>query len=343
MLEVNILYAVFLSSLSLLVITINLAVIWVFSVEQSLREKPSDLLILNLSIIELIQGFTLLMFPAHQFVLGAWKYGKIGCKLYAFFGDSTAFGSLMILVALSTDRLLLVWVEYPKYLKIQSRQNIHIIILICWICSMIPMAIEIGLWEHAMDYPVVGHIYYEYECLSPMRRLEIISLIFFAFFILSPVLLVTSFSAAFLCLLQRRLVKSYRKTPYSVKTNEMTPRSAQISVEVEKGSETSVSTNPSTSTSNLTKSPISGTLQKRYIRPAVTLGALVLAMLICFLPYCCYVIISAFCPFCTRGADPTILHSLLILQHFNAFMGPLFYAMTQRKIKAYFKKKLQCI
>ena len=212
--EINIFYAVFLSILSCLILACNTLIIWAFWKDPSLREKPSDLLILNLSIFDLALGFVLIIFSSHQFVFGEWKYQEFGCKIYVFFGDITGFGSLLALVMISTDRLLLVGMEYPRYLKTQSRPHIHATIFACWLCSLIPMTIEIGLWEKAKEFDqFFTHIDLDTVCSSPIRRIESISLVFFALFIAGPVVIVTVFSTAFLFLLKRRLTDK-RKSPY---------------------------------------------------------------------------------------------------------------------------------
>ena len=75
--------------------------------------------------------------------------------------------------------------------------------------------------------------------------------------------------------------------------------------------------------------------RNRYVKAAVTLGALVVAVNICVLPFILYVIIvSFFCPQCSNGFIRDILANILYM---NSCLNPILYAATMSKIRRFYK------
>ena len=80
--------------------------------------------------------------------------------------------------------------------------------------------------------------------------------------------------------------------------------------------------------------------KSRYVKPAITLAVLVGAMAISNLPYCTFLVVIAFCSSCR---DPIMVRYWLLVCQLNSLLDPLFYTLTQRKIREYYKKKFQYI
>ena len=315
--EGNFFFAIFIPTLCFFISIGNLGTIIAFWKLPSMREKPSELLILSLSCGDFITGFIVIpLFSPVYITPGYWPFKEITCRIFIFFMDLAVHVSLFSLCMISIDRLLLVLKEYPQYMKIQTHPRIQITLAIGWTISMITGFIEVSLWNIAKRLDKsAGEIDYTVYCLSPPRRMQEFALPFFLLLYLFPVLLVCGLSTAFFCLLYKRLSKSW-----GMRAESQLPHS-------------------SSSSSSVISSDSSIHHQRnRYVKPAITLLALVSAMALCMLPYTFHVLaVEVFCPEC---ADYHTLYSLLLLQFCNACLDPFMYAMTQRKIQKFYKLKL---
>ena len=314
--EINLFYLIFIPTICFLIILGNSATIVAFWKLPSLRNKPSDLLILHLSITDLITGlFVIPIFSPNYITPGHWPLGELGCRFIA--GppyNISIHTSLLLLLAISIDRFLLVSTKYPHYLKIQSKKHVNMEIACCWMISVLSILTEQATWDISKTLDVsAASVNFDVACLSPPRRMKSFSLTFFLILHFMPVMLVCGFSIAFLCLLRVRLRKN------------------RISA-----APTSVASPPSVlSQHNQNETPDEGSLRtmtrSRYIKPALSLIALVSAMAVCVLPYAIYVMTTEL--ICPRCNDIVVLYRLLFLQFCNACLDPFLYALTQRKIK----------
>ena len=92
------------------------------------------------------------------------------------------------------------------------------------------------------------------------------------------------------------------------------------------------------STNDSTVGPCASAIvpQKRYLKAATTMGALVIVLNLCLLPYILYSLItSLFCPECTSG---TVRDMLMYVVRLNSFVNPILYAATMSKIRLFYKK-----
>ncbi len=319
----NLFFAILIPSICFLTVIGNLGTIYAFWRLPSLREKPSEFLILHLSFADLISGFLATSFFSPTYITpGQWPFGETGCRLVGVpftLGTNT---SLLLLLSISMDRFLLVFKEYPKYIKIQSKSRINMTIVCCWGIGVLSAVAEQIMWDLAKTIDSgAANIPFDVVCLSPPRRVQAFSLTLFLGLYFIPVMLVCGLSIAFLILLRARLIKNKVGTTQS----------------------TSHSTAPDNNSNNEQPS-MNATgnheskkfrARNRYIKPALSLIALVSGMAICMLPYSFYIItIELFCPECT---DIDTLYALLLLQFCNAGLDPFLYALTQRKIQ-----KLYC-
>ena len=325
---VNIFYAIFIPILWFLITIGNLGTIIAFWKLPSLRDKPSELLILSLSCADFITGFIIIPLISPIYITpGYWPFKEMSCRIFIFFMDLAVHASLFTLCMISIDRLLLVLKEYPQYMKIQTHFRIQTTLAIGWTSSMITGIIEVTLWEIAKDLDEsAGLIDYTQYCLSPPRRMQEFALSFFLMLYFLPVLLVCGLSTVFFCLLYKRLNKSW-KMRAEAQIPPLNLRAVQRHV------------SPSSLVHQDSQQTMSSQQRNRYIKPAITLLALVTAMATCMLPYSFHVIVvEVFCPEC---ANYHILYSLLLLQFCNACLDPFMYAMTQKKIQTFYKAHLR--
>ncbi len=303
--SVNIFFAIFIPGLSLFTVLGNVAIIVAFWKLPALRSKPGELLILNLALVDFSTGLiTLPLWSAAYITPWSWPFGENGCRVTAAFNNITVHGSLFAIMTISVDRVFLVLMEYPKYLKIQSYKRVYTTIAACWIFAISTVIPQQAIWNYAKIIDKTAReINFEKLCLFPPRRLQIYSSTVFLCLYCLPVILLCLLSMAFLWLLHRRLKRNRQIDVHSRRSMESNQQAAVSS-------------------------------QNRYIKPAISLIAVVSAMAICMLPYCFYVIVIELVD--QDRNKPKLLYALLLLQFCNACMDPIFYGMTQRKIRNFY-------
>ena len=333
--DINIGYTTFISIVCFLAVFGNAGTIIAFLQVRGLREKPSDLLVFSLCITDFFIGFVALPLVSPLYTIGYWPLGERICKFDVLFSSLVVNTSLFTLLAISIDRVLLVSLNYSSYVKIQSRRRVIGIILLCWFVSFVSVSIEWGLWNYSKKINIIAaSIPFEFLCLSPSRRIQAFSTAYFIVFILTPVILVAICSVLFLILLHRRLNRNKRRVgPAAASRSTANVVSAQPTL-------STASDNSATSTSASTNDFESGT-RNRYIKPAITLFALVSAMVVSMFPYCCYVIIVE--GFCQKCKNTNVLYGVLILQFCNGCLDPFLYGITQSKIRSFYRAKIKSI
>ena len=326
--KVNVFFATFLPLLSLATIVLNSMTILAFWKLDKLREKPSELLILNLSCADFLTGlFVIPLWSPVYITPKHWPMGEIGCRMAISALNMAIHGSLFALLSISIDRFMLISMDYPRYVHTQTKRTIKFIIATCWCIAVATVAIEMGFWNRAMRMNKdAATIDFNQYCLSPPRRLSRFSLSFFFTLYLIPVIAVCTLSIAFLYRLHQRLQDGEKRR---LRSPSSPP--SQMS-EISSGSE-----------SNQVSLIPARQIHSRYVKPAVTLVALVLAMTICMLPYCLYVIITDIKFICPTCQNVKLLYNLLLLQFCNACLDPFLYAITKGKIRNFYSKLFRSI
>ncbi len=296
--SVNISYAIFVPILIFVITFANILIIAGFVKIPSLRaERPSEVLILNLAIVDLLTGLELSFASPSYVLFDMWPSGELGCRLGSGVFYICIHTSLATLVAISVDRFLLVYNEYPTYLLIQSKYRVRMTIAVCWAVGICSFVVEQSVWNYSKTINEnARNIDFNRVCLVPPRRIYSYSLIVFLLLYITPTMVVTLSSIAFIHTLRKRL--------RSINAVQAVPRS---------------------------------TLRRqshRYTKPAVSLVALVVSMIVCMFPYSFYVIIVNM--FCSECGNPDILYGFVFLQYINAGLDPILYGITHRKIRKYY-------
>ena len=277
---------------------------------------------------------------SHLYITPAgWPLGEIGCVILAFFIDVSMHGTLFALMTISLDRFLLVYLEYPKYIKHVTRRRVYKIVAVGWIFALSTAILEIGFWEKSKG--------------------------------LDETAASIDYSVSFLYQLRKRL----RKYKHSLKTSSGARegmKTAGIGRSASSGKVVSDHADNAASASHpkphslsfsrgttanykieLVHSASSGDLismqvassdrkkgisysviKNRYIKPGVTLVGLVSAMAICMLPYSFYVIIiESGCEHCN---DFKLIYGLLLMQFCNACLDPFIYVLTRKKMRTFY-------
>ena len=101
--QVDVFYAIFYQRVIIVITIMNLASIVAFWSLPSLREKPSELLILNLSCADLLTGMVLLPYGCLQYITHEYEpTGETGCIEGIAFLVFSIHGSLFALTMLTT-------------------------------------------------------------------------------------------------------------------------------------------------------------------------------------------------------------------------------------------------
>ena len=216
----------------------------------------------------------------------------------------------------------------------------------CYIAGIVLIISEQSLWQFAKnDKALSGRLNFGKYCISPPRNLKPFGLFLSFGFYVVPITLVFVMNVVFFALLLRKFRKrkqigdstSVSATVANTTNNAVTIRNQQAS-----------STNDTTQNNEYDNvvhgrdengPEISGGgRNSRYIKPAVTLAVLVGAMAISNLPYCSYLVTIAFCSSCK---NPLMVRIWLLVSQLNALLDPLFYSLTQRKIREFYKSRFQ--
>ena len=308
--QVQIAYAIGIPILCAIIIIGNLGTMYAFWKLPDLWEKPSEMLILSLSFADLMAGIVVVPLLAPLWISpGYWPGGEIACMMCAFSGDVAVLAGLYSLCAISIDRFLLVYKEYPQYMKIQSRRCVKITIAIVWGMALLTGTIEMLLWDVAKNR--INEIEYDFtftkRCLTPTRRIKSFAVTLFVIASFVPVAVVSAFSAIFFVLLRKRLKKSRgMRAESQIATSDAMAQQAMKRQQ-----------------------------RKQYIKPAIVLLVLDLAMAVSMLPYWTYnVIVQVFCPECL---DLSSLYLVLLAEYFNSLLDPFLYVLTQRQIQRFYK------
>ncbi len=314
----------------------NVATIYAYYHERGLREKPSDLLVLNLSIADLGIGMFCMPFAISNHICDCWMTKEIGCRIWVVLSDIFVFAGVASVIAISMDRFLLVAREYSTYLRIQNKSRIKITIMLCWSFPIIPLTLDHGLWNYAKKLPNARFVDFTYTCLSPSREIFSVTLIISIIGSFIPLAIIGTLSISFICLLRVRLKKQRQVSiTFPSRTANESERGDR---QTDRGcSHSRVPRSVSTEIEAIVKrTKVSST--NRYIKPAVTFISLIATMGLCSLPYVSYMFASFVCSHCY---SPAMRNRLINLVFFNSFLNPFLYAVTQSKIRKFYWLKIR--
>lgn len=313
-----------------LTVLANIGTSLAFWREPSLRQKPSDLLLVSLTCCDLGMGAIVMPLSA-MYGLGIHVLDETGCRfLWNLPADMFTCVGTLTMMMISRDRYLLVASEYPKYLKIQTRKRITLEISIIWCFSIAVGVLDVSVWDFAKTISMEARLIdFNQYCLSPSKKADIFALPIYLLVVLFPTLAVVAFSVLFMKNLRHRLrqrVGPMMETEQSsaVESNNQHRPSAGRN----NANEVQVHHHHHHNTDARVKN-------RRYIKPAVTLGLLVAAMGLCIGPYCIFNIVAAIlCPACDHPDTRQLLIMIMLL---NSFLNPFLYTMTNSKIRQYFR------
>ena len=309
-----VIFGIVLSITQPVTIIANLLRIIAFMKVPSLQTHTSNLLIFALSIVDMISGIHQLVYNGLPLAFGYYPiFGEIGCMITLFLEYTYICGNVL-LVAISIDRVLLVSMDYSKYVKLMTKFRVKVTIGICFLVCQMAAVFELSLWRYSTrENKNAATINFKAACLFPVRRIEWFGVYLSVCFYFLPLILVGFFSVIFVKRLVKKLGKDKRVAPGSQNTDN------------------SSGNQPSGSSAE----DAANATNKRYIKSAVTLAALVSAMGISMLPYCIYRIVEAL----SGNLRALVANGMYMVSLLNPFLDPLFFAATQKGIREYYGNK----
>ncbi|XP_072039228.1 histamine H3 receptor-like [Amphiura filiformis] len=335
----------------------NAGTIVAFYKVRGLREKPSDLFILSLSCADLLMG-CVITFTVPTYALGYWAWGKTMCQLFAALANIAVIAGILNTLMICWDRYILISKEYPKYVKIQSQRRVIGTITVVWVYSLVTGFIEWVVWDVVKVPETVYEFDFTRECRSPPKHNFVFQTQAFTRNVFLPLLGIEGLSVAFVVLLRRRLHKRMQVTDFefsNTQSQQLQERSDQpggsSTVSRCDAAHTSMSTGGSTSGhsrnigTDSTNMPVnarnaehtSSNPKNRYVKAAITLAALVIALNLCLLPFLLYTLyVSLVCPTCSDRLIRDTLSNIFV--PLNSCINPILYAVTMSKIKRFYKR-----
>ncbi len=336
----------------------NVGTIVAFWKVRGLREKPSNFFILNLSCTDLIMG-VVHIFSISTYAAGYWIWGKTGCQIYVTLANIAVAGGILNTLLICWDRYLLISMEYPKYMKLQSERRVTRIITALWCYIIIGSFIEWMIWDTVKVPQTLYKFDYSQQCRSPPKHNFIFQTLKFSRNVFLPLILIEAFSVAFVVRLRRRLRRGARvrdgadscnlpqgQQPGGLSMNRSnvptvsknTSASATVAITHAHGMASAhTSSNARRSGQTTTNTDVN---QQRYVKAAITFTALIVALNVCLLPFVLYIsLVSLVCPICSNGLIREILGIIVIPM--NSCINPILYAVTMRKIKQFYLKMLR--
>ncbi|XP_054774394.2 octopamine receptor-like [Lytechinus pictus] len=146
-----------LTIISLITIIGNAFVIAAFFTDKRIRDKPSNILILNLSFTDILIGLIILPVNMIYSTLDVWPFGEIVCKVFLFLDYTLCIVSVWTVVLISMDRYWLVKKQL-KYASFQTRRRVVGSLVCVWIaCSTLYAFLVFGWTEIAKDVALVDY------------------------------------------------------------------------------------------------------------------------------------------------------------------------------------------
>ncbi|XP_072037150.1 melanocortin receptor 5-like [Amphiura filiformis] len=235
-------------------------------------------------------------------------------------------------VAISVDRFLLLFWEYPKYLRILTRKRIMCIIGGIWLYGILLGTVELLLWDMLMSPSLHDYFGFIQDCRSPPKHNLVFALVVFIIGLFGPLLAIDSFSIAFFVWLIRKL---HQPMVHPSSNIIMASQNADQSSNMSAAGPSSSSNVPMTHGAAIPRPEADP--NKRYKKAAILLSAIVLAVNICTLPYVLYALITIFCPRCN---NVYLRERLIHLVYLNSCINPFLYAANMIKIRSFYKRIL---
>ncbi len=295
----------------------NALVIAVFVIYREVRDRGSNLYILNLAICDFIIGIIIIPFHNVYRFYGIWPFGEAFCKLYIILDWTSSVMSVWAIVLISYDRFVLV-TKGLEYDKIQTRRKFLWLTGTLWSIYFLRYAIPI------IGYDILlGETWVDYSTTCDTQIDYILGYFIFSFVtsLCLPVLLIAVFNVIVYANIRRR--------------SRGLPRNWASSNAVRPSNSSAADPNscePSSATGSETPGVPrrEGTSNFRKLRrSAITLALIVGVSALCWTPYYISIVLGFF----NIEVKTTISIATYYIWWSNCVWDPLLYVVTNPGIR----------
>lgn len=339
---VMILLSLTLSFLAVLTTAMNCLVITAIIVTRKLHH-PANYLICSLAVTDLLVAVLVMPFSIVYIVKETWVMGQVMCNIWLSVDITCCTCSILHLAAIAVDRYRSITdaVEYSrKRTSLRAAIMISVVWLLAIVVSLPPM-----LWRQQDK---------KNECIIKHDIVLAIYSTFGAFYIPLTLILILYYKIyrAAKTLYQRRgasclkpemngqmLPKCSDREPTSPDT--LSPPEKSVSEPSTEGDRVRIATkspkSPSRRLRSVRRRRISSTREKK---AATTLGLILGAFVICWLPFFIHEVVFNVCKSCARSLEMT--NFLTWLGYLNSLINPLIYTIFNEDFKRAFQKLIKC-
>ncbi|XP_048458925.1 5-hydroxytryptamine receptor 1F [Rhincodon typus] len=344
----KVLISLSLSVLTIMTTLINSLVISAIIVTRKLHH-PANYLICSLAVTDLLVAVLVMPFNIIYTVRETWVMGQVVCNIWLSVDITCCTCSILHLAAIALDRYRAI-TDAVEYAQKRTPKRAGIMITVVWVISIF-ISMPPLFWRHQGNNK-------EDECLIKHEHLVYtIYSTFGAFYIPLGLILILYYK------IYRAAKTLYHKRSASKHTNEdvngkmssitirsprtpstlcMSEKSISDPLTIEDGDKihiTAKSLNPSTSQQEKLwkRNKISGTRERK---AATTLGLILGAFVICWLPFFLKELIVNVCESCY--ISPEMTDFLTWLGYLNSLINPLIYTIFNEDFKKAFQKLVRC-
>ncbi|KRK04061.1 octopamine receptor beta-1R isoform X1 [Drosophila yakuba] len=275
--------------------------------------------VVSLAVADMLVALCAMTFNASVMISGKWMFGSVMCDMWNSFDVYFSTASIMHLCCISVDRYYAI-VQPLDYPLIMTQRRVFIMLLMVWLSPALLSFLPIcsGWYTTTENYKYLKsnpHI-----CEFKVNKAYAIVSSSMSFWIPGIVM----------------LSMYYRIYQEADRQERLVYRSKVAALLLEKHLQISQIPKPRPSI-QVEQSTISTMRRER--KAARTLGIIMSAFLICWLPFFLWYIVSSLCDSCIT---PRLLVGILFwIGYFNSALNPIIYAYFNRDFRAAFKKTLK--
>ncbi|XP_062862746.1 5-hydroxytryptamine receptor 1F [Trichomycterus rosablanca] len=338
-----ILLSVILSVFAVLTTVLNSLVITAIIITRKLHH-PANYLICSLAVTDLLVAILVMPFSIIYIVKETWVMGQVMCTIWLSVDVTCCTCSILHLAAIAVDRYRAI-TDAVEYSRKRTSWRAAVMIVIVWILSVL-ISLPPVLWRYHNGKPDN-----ETECLIKHDHIAFtIYSTFGAFYIPLLVILILYYRIyrAAQILYHKRGTSHLKKIEtngHKIPREQPSPETlsppekslSEPSTECERGRITTTSPNVRSRGRSIKRHRISGTRERK---AAMTLGLIIGAFVICWLPFFIHEVIANTCSNFTPSNE--IATFLTWLGYLNSLINPLIYTIFNEDFKKAFKKVIKC-
>ncbi|KAI4872433.1 hypothetical protein NFI96_010143 [Prochilodus magdalenae] len=338
-----ILLSLTLSVLAVLTTAINSLVITAIIVTRKLHH-PANYLICSLAVTDLLVAILVMPFSIIYIVKETWVMGQVMCNIWLSVDITCCTCSILHLAAIAVDRYRAI-TDAVEYSRKRTSARAAVMISVVWLLSIL-ISLPPLLWrQHKEDECLIKHDHIAFMIYSTFGA-------FYIPLILILILYYKIYRAAKILYHKRgtsRLAKTEMNGHMIPKCSDreqqspdtLSPPEKSLSEPSTEGDRVRITARSPNFQCRREKSirrqRISGTREKK---AATTLGLILGAFVICWLPFFIQEVIVNTCSSCTPSNE--LANFLTWLGYLNSLINPLIYTIFNEDFKKAFQKLVKC-